>query len=146
MPGYGVPGYGKPGYGKARPMMGGHGSPAKGGYGAPAAGYGAAPSGGTAAGSASGAVVTDAEGMTLYTYAQDEQGISNCYDACARSWPPVLAGELESLGEDMSLIERRDGTEQVALEGMPLYRWAGDSEPGDMTGDGVGGVWDVARR
>ncbi|MBB2755062.1 UNVERIFIED_ORG: putative lipoprotein with Yx(FWY)xxD motif [Rhizobium aethiopicum] len=30
-------------------------------------------------------------------------------------------------------------------ESKPLYTFAGDRKPGDMTGDGVGGVWHVAK-
>jgi predicted lipoprotein with Yx(FWY)xxD motif len=28
---------------------------------------------------------------------------------------------------------------------MPLYLWQGDKKPGDITGDGVGGVWHLAK-
>ena len=35
---------------------------------------------------------TDAKGMTLYTYAKDEPGKSNCADDCAKSWVPLAAG------------------------------------------------------
>ena len=38
-------------------------------------------------------------------------------------------------------ITRDDGTKQVTLAGMPLYLFAGDSHAGDVTGQGVGGVW-----
>ena len=45
----------------------------------------------------------------------------------------------------LGIIERNDGVRQWALNGQPLYFWAGDAERGDATGDGVGGVWDVVR-
>ena len=38
-------------------------------------------------------------------------------------------------------IKRDDGTEQVTLAGRPLYLYAGDSHPGDVTGQAVGGIW-----
>lgn len=38
---------------------------------------------------------------------------------------------------------RTDGTMQWAYEGKPLYLWTKDTKPGDVTGDGVGGVWHV---
>ncbi|WP_417280309.1 hypothetical protein [Celeribacter sp.] len=28
--------------------------------------------------------------MTLYTFDKDEKGVSNCNDACAGLWPPVI--------------------------------------------------------
>lgn len=28
---------------------------------------------------------------------------------------------------------------------MPLYYWVKDKKPGDVTGDGVNGVWHVAK-
>jgi predicted lipoprotein with Yx(FWY)xxD motif len=32
-----------------------------------------------------------------------------------------------------------------AYEGWPLYLWVKDTKPGDVTGDGVGGVWHAAK-
>lgn len=87
---------------------------------------------------------TDANDMTLYTFDKDESGISNCYDECAAKWPPLVAEESASLPEGFDLIDRTDGTKQVAYEGQPLYLWVKDEKPGDLTGDGVGGVWHTA--
>jgi len=83
--------------------------------------------------------------MTLYTFRNDEAGVSNCYDDCAVNWPPFLAEEGATAEEPYSLVERTDGTLQWAYNGMPLYYWIQDAEPGDTTGDGVGDNWDVAR-
>ncbi len=91
------------------------------------------------------AVLVDDAQMTLYTFDNDDGSTSTCYDGCAGSWPPVLAEEGASLPEGFALTERRDGTKQITYNGAPLYLWAGDAEPGDMTGDGVGGVWHVAK-
>src|SRR5436190_23123187 len=38
-----------------------------------------------------GPILTDPAGMTLYTWAGDQQGVSNCNDNCATAWPPLLA-------------------------------------------------------
>lgn len=87
----------------------------------------------------------DARKMTLYTFDKDKKGVSNCYDACAEKWPP-LAGETGmDLPRHYSLVERKDGSQQVAYKGQPLYLWFKDKKPGDMTGDGVKGVWHTAR-
>ncbi|MES0884325.1 COG4315 family predicted lipoprotein [Roseibium sp. SCP14] len=87
----------------------------------------------------------DAHKMTLYTFDKDKNGVSNCYDACAEKWPPLLGEDGTTLTEFYSLVERKDGTWQVAYKGQPLYLWFKDEKPGDMTGDGVKGVWHTAR-
>lgn len=93
-----------------------------------------------------GQVVASAEsGMTLYTFRKDARNKSNCYNDCAAAWPPFQASASDQPKGGLGIIERRDGTRQWALNGQPLYFWAGDASKGDATGDGVGGVWDVVR-
>ena len=36
-------------------------------------------------------VSADAKGMTLYTFAKDADGKSNCNARCAMAWPPLAA-------------------------------------------------------
>ena len=90
------------------------------------------------------------DGMTLYTFANDEEGVSNCADECADNWPPLTVRELDRLvaGEgimgELGTITRADEDIQVTYNGMPLYYWANDAAPGDTTGHGVGDVWFVA--
>ncbi len=90
-----------------------------------------------------GIVLTDPNGLTLYTFAGDDAGTSNCNDDCAQKWPPLLFKRGAAQGE-FSIIQRNDGTRQWAFRGQPLYRFITDKKPGDTTGDGVGGVWQVA--
>lgn len=91
-------------------------------------------------------VLTAKNGMTLYTFAKDTKGKSNCSGGCADSWPPYLAKSGEKApGKGFSKIKRADGSSQWAKNGEALYFWVGDSAPGDTTGDGVGGVWNVAK-
>lgn len=92
-----------------------------------------------------GAVFADANGMTLYTFAKDKPGESNCYGDCATNWPPLMADEGAMAEGEWSLVERTDGTTMWAYDGMPVYTWINDTKPGDVTGDGVGGVWHVAK-
>ena len=87
----------------------------------------------------------DAHKMTLYTFDNDSPGLSSCYGGCAQNWPPLLAPARTSLGKGYSLIARTDGTMQVAYKKQPLYLWVQDMQPGQMSGDGVGGVWHIAR-
>ena len=83
--------------------------------------------------------------MSLYTFDKDEIGQSNCYDECAVKWPPALVKADTPLGESYSAIKRKDGTLQAAFRGMPLYFWSGDKKIGDIKGDGIGGVWRLAK-
>ncbi|MCK0096578.1 hypothetical protein MWU60_13435 [Yoonia sp. F2084L] len=89
--------------------------------------------------------LTAANGMTLYTFDNDAAGVSNCYDSCAESWPPYLVEAGAAPGEGFTQVARNDGTSQWAKDGAPLYFWVGDAAPGDTTGDGVGGVWHIAK-
>lgn len=83
--------------------------------------------------------------MTLYVNERDGENRSACYDACARTWPPALLPAGAELGENYALFARRDGTMQIAYKGRPLYRYSGDAAIGDTRGDGIGGVWRIAR-
>jgi predicted lipoprotein with Yx(FWY)xxD motif len=90
-------------------------------------------------------VITDANGMTLYTYDKDSPGVSNCYDKCAKAWPPAYAPAGTTGSGDFSVVTRKDdGDLQWAYKGMPLYLWVKDKKPGDTTGDGVGNIWHTA--
>jgi predicted lipoprotein with Yx(FWY)xxD motif len=97
-----------------------------------------------------GEFLVAANGMTLYTFANDEPGLSNCYDQCAQNWPPLLADEGQTsvagdgVSGELATTERTDNTLQVTYNGLPLYFWVNDTNPGDTTGHGVGDVWFVA--
>jgi predicted lipoprotein with Yx(FWY)xxD motif len=92
-----------------------------------------------------GRVLVDSEGMSLYIYGRDPLGASSCSGGCAESWPPALAAAGVTVGGNLSVITRADGSKQWAYRGRPLYRWVHDAKPGDTNGDGKGGVWKLAR-
>ena len=92
-----------------------------------------------------GDVLAGEKGMTLYTFKNDKQGESNCYDACATNWPPFMATSDDKADGAYTIVTRKDGSMQWAKDGMPLYYWIKDTKSGDATGDGVKGVWDAAR-
>lgn len=94
---------------------------------------------------ANGIMVGTANRMTLYTFDKDGVNQSNCNDQCAANWPPLLAGANEVGRGDFSVFQRADGRKQWALVGKPLYYWAKDARPGDVSGDNVNGVWHVFR-
>src|ERR1700682_242478 len=88
---------------------------------------------------------TDDKGMTLYTFDDDRKGKSNCYDDCAKGWPPfTAAADAKSEGK-WTVVDRTDGTKMWAYDGRPLYTWFKDTKPGDVTGDLVEGLWHVAK-
>ncbi|MGH1351818.1 MAG: COG4315 family predicted lipoprotein [Methyloligellaceae bacterium] len=90
-------------------------------------------------------LLTDNKGMTLYTFDKDVNGVSNCYGDCSDSWPPYFVGKKAKAREGYSIVLRKDGKQQWAYKGKPLYYWLGDRKPGEIEGDGVGGVWHVWR-
>ena len=92
-------------------------------------------------------VLTNAGGMTLYTFDKDTagNGKSACNGPCATSWPPLAATATDKAAGDYTIVTRDDGAKQWAYKGKPLYLWANDKKPGDKTGDGVGGVWKIAK-
>jgi predicted lipoprotein with Yx(FWY)xxD motif len=93
-----------------------------------------------------GTVLVNAEGFTLYVFTNDTDGESTCYDDCAATWPAVPADTAIGGGLDAAMFgsaPRTDGTEQLTVNGQPLYTYTPDTNPGDTTGQGVGGVWFV---
>ena len=93
-----------------------------------------------------GSILVDAEGFTLYIFTNDTEGVSTCYDDCAANWPAVPGDAAIGADLDAALFAtaaRDDGTEQLTVNGMPLYRFTPDEAPGDVNGQGVGGVWFV---
>ena len=104
----------------------------------------------TAADAKLGSILTDGAGMTLYVFKNDTPGTSNCTDACAQNWPPLTIDEGQEpvagtgVSGALDFIDRSDGTYQVTYDGLPLYHFIGDKQPGDTTGQGMlNGQWSV---
>lgn len=93
----------------------------------------------------SGVVLTDNEGLSLYTFDKDTAAISNCNDDCAVKWPPLMASRNSRPTGEFGVIVRADGSLQWTFQGQALYTWFKDGAAGDITGDGVKGVWHLAR-
>jgi len=113
----------------------------------------AAPAGGAAAtvsaqvaDSPLGQILVDAEGNTLYGFTNDADGVPTCTGDCAATWPAHLVEGEPALGEGLdpavfTLVEGAEGGQQLKAGAWPLYRFSGDSAPGDVNGQGSGGVW-----
>ncbi|MFF7642883.1 hypothetical protein [Streptomyces canus] len=91
-----------------------------------------------------GTIVTDAKGWTLYRYDKDQVNMSMCTGSCAQTWMPVMAqGTPKVMGVQakVGIVTRDDGMKQITLAGWPLYRYVGDTNVGDMNGQGKDGTW-----
>ena len=96
-----------------------------------------------------GNILVNVDGRTLYLFQKDSGNHSSCSGACAGGWPPLRASAkpVVGTGASASLLgatARSDGTSQVTYNGHPLYRFAGDTKPGDTNGQGqtaFGGGW-----
>jgi len=123
---------------------------------APSTSSAAAPAAGAAApevtelktaSSSLGTIVTDNRGMTLYMFDKDTKGgtTSACTGQCLAAWPPALMGSaaptLTGVTGTVASIATPDGKKQLTLGGWPLYYWAKDTKPGDVTGQAVKNVW-----
>jgi predicted lipoprotein with Yx(FWY)xxD motif len=89
-----------------------------------------------------GEYLTDSAGRALYMFEEDKRGLSNCYEACAKVWPPLAtSGEIKVEGLEEGLvgaIERKDGLMQVTYNGMPLYYYIKDEgQSGSTSGHDV---------
>lgn len=87
--------------------------------------------------------IVDRDQFTLYTFDNDTAGTSNCSGTCVENWPPFVAPDSQSANGAYSKIDRGDGVMQWAINAMPLYFFVGDTEVGQTSGDGVGGVWHI---
>ena len=91
-----------------------------------------------------GTFLVDANGRTLYLWDADHGSKSTCSGACAQAWPPVTTtGTPKASGAvKASLLgttKRADGSSEVTYAGHPLYTFAGDTQPGQTTGQGSNG-------
>ncbi|GGH96915.1 hypothetical protein ACFFGR_00265 [Arthrobacter liuii] len=99
------------------------------------------------ASSTAGSIVVDAKGMSLYLFAKDtkDSGTSACTGSCLVQWTPLTTTSgspaADGVTGKLGTITSPDGKKQVTLNGMPLYYFAKDTKPGDILGQGVGGVW-----
>ena len=92
------------------------------------------------AGSDGGPLYADSNGMTLYTFYEDQnaietayQGGNHCDEACLdKYWTPVSAQVKESPIGYWSVIERKDRSLQWAYMGRPLYTLDLETRPGQL--------------
>jgi predicted lipoprotein with Yx(FWY)xxD motif len=107
---------------------------------------------GTNASKTLGTYIIGSNSMTLYVYAKDSVGVSDCTGTCADVWPPyivpnaaVLANVQAGISGKVATLTRANGSLEVTYNGAPLYFYKSDTKSGDTTGQGVGGTWSVAK-
>jgi len=91
-----------------------------------------------------GTIVVNADGKTLYAFANDQGTTSACTGGCATIWPALMAAGTPTAGSgiDASKLSKAPSG-QVVYNGHLLYMYSPDAAAGDTKGQGVGGVWHV---
>jgi len=101
----------------------------------------------TVAQSSAGQIVVAGQGLSVYYFTKDtkDSGTSACTADCLLAWPPVTSTTatptVDGVTGKVGTIPTADGKMQVTINGMPIYYYAKDKAAGDITGQGVGGVW-----
>jgi predicted lipoprotein with Yx(FWY)xxD motif len=96
-----------------------------------------------------GYVLAEANGLVVYTYANDKKGgAPTCTGSCASLWPAVT-GNPKALSADtlpgtLGTVSTADGAKQITYNGYPLYTYKG-AKPLTTSGNGIGGVWHVIK-
>lgn len=97
-------------------------------------------------------VVVNPQGRTLYKLSPETSKHLLCKSKeCLTNWPPLTVKSAKTklkagsgVKGKLGLLHRSNGTLQVTLNGLPLYRYSGDSAKGDVNGEGIesfGGTW-----
>lgn len=104
---------------------------------------------GLRADAALGTLLTNGQGRTLYLFSNDAQNVDACQGGCITNWPFLTSEQLQIPATlnaaDFSKVTHADGKQQWAYKGWPLYTFLKDAAAGDTLGEGVNGVWFVAK-
>lgn len=127
----------------------GYGSSSNGGGSTTSSGSSSAAGGISTTTTSYGTILTDSSGKTLYAFAADSPGTSNCSGSCLVYWPADPSGSTPpkdpaGVTAKLGTIKRTDGSTQLTVNGWPVYTYVGDKAAGDTTGQGTnlsGGLW-----
>jgi predicted lipoprotein with Yx(FWY)xxD motif len=100
------------------------------------------------------AVTVDTAGQTLYVLSPETTHHLLCKSReCLKFWPPLTVRSAKTklkagpgVHGRLGILHRSNGTLQVTLGGLPLYRYAGDHAKGEANGQSLhsfGGTWHV---
>ncbi len=101
-------------------------------------------------------VVVNPQGRTLYRLSPETSKHLLCKSKeCLTNWPPLTVKSAKTklkagsgVSGKLALLHRSNGTLQVTLNGLPLYRYSGDSAKNDVNGEGIesfGGTWHAVK-
>ncbi|MFI4991777.1 MAG: hypothetical protein ACHQHO_12805 [Solirubrobacterales bacterium] len=101
-------------------------------------------------------VVVNPQGRTLYHLSPETSKHLLCKSKeCLGNWPPLTVKTAKTklkagsgVKGKLGVFRRSNGTFQVTLNGLPLYRYGGDSAKGDVNGEGIesfGGTWHAVK-
>jgi predicted lipoprotein with Yx(FWY)xxD motif len=101
-------------------------------------------------------VVVNPQGRTLYHLSPETSRHLLCKSKeCLTNWPPLTVKSAKTklkagsgVKGKLALLRRSNGAFQVTLNGLPLYRYAGDSAKNDVNGEGIesfGGTWHAVK-
>jgi predicted lipoprotein with Yx(FWY)xxD motif len=105
-------------------------------------------------------ILVDGRGFTLYLFGPDLHGKPTCTNDpsyhCSKAWPPLRTNGAPHAGRGakqslLGVVKNPDGGVQVTSNGHPLSTdggsrdlgLVGDKKPGDVHGQGFGGLWSV---
>lgn len=98
-----------------------------------------------------GKILVDPQGKTLYIWFKDTDENSQCYDACAAVWPPLIV-DTKNIGADGAVngkfgaATRKDGKLQATYNQHPIYMYIQDNAATPTKGHGstgFGALWVV---
>jgi predicted lipoprotein with Yx(FWY)xxD motif len=89
-----------------------------------------------------GPTLVDSQGRTLYLFEKDKTAASTCDGACASVWPPLTTNGSPKAQAGISAAKlgttkRSDGKLEVTYAGHPLYYYVSDTDPGQLSGEGL---------
>jgi predicted lipoprotein with Yx(FWY)xxD motif len=93
-----------------------------------------------------GTVIVDGKGMTAYYYLPDvpNSGVSSCTGGCLVHWPAITSKTATPVVDGVTAkVSVIPGSNQILINGRPIYTFAGDQSVGQTNGQGIGGVWYV---
>lgn len=92
-----------------------------------------------------GTVLVDTSGKTLYFTDSDTAGSIQCVEKCMKLWIPAVAPGPNPQGgpvADIGVVQRPDGTSQLAYQNKPLYTFTLDSQDKPASGDNASDSFD----
>jgi predicted lipoprotein with Yx(FWY)xxD motif len=93
-----------------------------------------------------GRILVTNKGFALYHWTQEKHGQIRCTGQCARVWPPLMlakgttaAKTIPGVAGTFGVVIRPNKTRQLTYDGMALYTYVDDTQPGEALCQGAEG-------